>query len=128
MRVWRYNPVDDALPTIADAGDLDDRRAVFLAAPADAASPEAWLAVDDCEGEEGTVLFGAPPGEDFREYVCELLSRGVEEATAIGFTSLLAHWRAGWSSAESVLMELGFTETAPGLWRRQLVPPAPAEQ
>jgi hypothetical protein len=44
----------------------------------------------------------------------------IEEAPALGFTSLLAHWRAGWASAESVLADLGFVQGAPGMWRRSL--------
>jgi hypothetical protein len=42
----------------------------------------------------------------------------VEEARRLGFASLLAHWRAGWSDATSALAEHGFTEAAPGMWRR----------
>jgi hypothetical protein len=58
----------------------------------------------------------------FREYVRRLLSEAIEDAGALGFTSLVAHWRAGWASAEQVLGELGFGEEAPGIWRRSLDP------
>jgi hypothetical protein len=47
VRVWRYDPAQDALPDIAEPGDLDDRRTVLLAAPTKTSPPSAWLAVDD---------------------------------------------------------------------------------
>src|SRR4051812_13787958 len=117
MKVWRYDPAKDAPPTSADPTELNQRRAVFLAASDDASVPCAWIAVDDYDGSEGTVLFAAPPGEDYRAYVSALLVAAVEEARSTGFTTLLAHWRAGWSAAEAELLESGFAAAAPGTWR-----------
>jgi hypothetical protein len=76
------------------------------------------LAVDDYDGDEGTLLFGAPTGASFHEYVRALLLVAIDEGRDLGFASLLAHWRGGWSTAESVLRDLGFVEAAPGIWRR----------
>jgi hypothetical protein len=90
---------------------------VFVAALPEDAVPRAWLAIDDHEGSEGTVLFGAPPGDDYAAYVRALLAAAVKEAPMLGFESLLAHWRAGWASAEPVLDEFGFTSAGNGLWR-----------
>jgi hypothetical protein len=76
------------------------------------------LAVDDYDGDEGTMLFGAPPGESFHDYVRALVIVAMDEGRDLGFASLLAHWRGGWSTAESVLKDLDFAEVAPGIWRR----------
>jgi len=76
------------------------------------------LAVDDYNGDEGTLLFGAPTGASSHEYVRALLLVAIDEGRDLGFASLLAHWRGGWSTAESVLRDLGFVEAAPGIWRR----------
>ena len=118
MRVWRHSPTHDAVPELAEPGDLVGRRAVLVAAPPGEDVPRAWLAIDDYDGPEGTVLFGAPPGDEYRAYVRALLAAAINEARLLGFTSLLAHWRAGWASAEPVLDELGFTSAGNGLWRR----------
>jgi hypothetical protein len=118
VRTWRFNSATDAIPEGAGPGDLDGRRAVFLAAPTESAVPLAWLAVDDYDGDEGTVLFGAPPGDSFHEYVRALLVVAIDEGRNLGFASLRAHWRGGWNTAESVLRELGFAEAAPGIWKR----------
>jgi hypothetical protein len=118
MRTWRFDPATDAVPETAGPDDLDGRRAVFLAAPTESALARAWLAVDDYDGDEGTVLFGAPTGESFHDYVRALLIVAIDEGRDLGFASLLAHWRGGWSTAESVLRDLGFAEAAPGIWRR----------
>lgn len=120
MRVWRYDATRDAAPEVALPGDLQKRRTVLVAAPDENSRPVAWMAIDDYDATEGTLLFGAPPGDDFREYVRALLSAAVVEAPALGFASLLAHWRAGWASAEPVLDDLGFESAAPGIWRRGL--------
>ena len=120
VRVWRYDATRDAAPKVAGPADLETRRAVLVAAPDENSSPVAWMAIDDYDANEGTLLFGVPPGDDFREYVRALLSVAVVEAPTLGFASLLAHWRAGWASAESVLEELGFERAAPGIWRRRL--------
>jgi hypothetical protein len=120
VRVWQYEPTRDVPPEIAEPGDLDGRRAVLVAAPSDDSPPGAWLAVDEYQGNEATVLFGAPVGDCFFEYVRALLVAGLGEAATLGFGSVVAHWRAGWASAEPVLDELGFERTAPGIWRRTL--------
>jgi len=120
MRVWQHNPTHDAVPEVAEPVDLVGRRAVLVAAPAGEGVPRAWLAIDDYDGPEGTVLFGAPPGDEYRAYVRALLAAAINEARLLGFTSLLAHWRAGWASAEPVLEELGFASAGNGLWRRAL--------
>jgi hypothetical protein len=120
MRLWRYDPSEDARPVSAQPGDIDDRRAVLLAAPEGQAVAEAWMAVDDYDQGEATLLYAAPPGDKHTAYVDALLAASVEEATALGFESVLAHWRAGWSSAASVLTQHGFSEAAPGIWRRRL--------
>ena len=120
VAIWRYDPKRDAAPEIAEPGELDERRAVFLASPGEGSRPRAWIAVDGYDGTEATVLFDAPAGDEFGKYVRALVATAIEEATALGFTSLLAHWRAGWGSAEGVLAELGFTQGAPGMWRRAL--------
>ena len=120
MQVWRYNPERDAVPDVAEPGDLDQRRAVLVAARDGDSPPQAWMAVDDYDGSEATVLFGAPAGDQYRAYVGALLAAAIEEARPLGFTSLLAHWRAGWSSAQPLLDEQGFRESAPGIWRRSL--------
>jgi hypothetical protein len=118
VRVWRYEPTEDVLPELAEPGDLDKRRAVLVAAPTGDSPPSAWMAIDDYDGTEATVLFGAPAGDDFRAYVRALLTAAIEEAAMLGFSSLLAHYRAGWASAEPVLDDLGFRQAAPGIWRR----------
>ena len=120
VRVWRYDPTRDPRPNSAQPGDIDDRRAVLLAAPEGGADAVAWMAVDDYDGDEATVLFAASPGEQYLSYVSALLGAAVEEAQRLGFESLVAHWRAGWSSATAALTEAGFAETAPGIWRREL--------
>ncbi len=120
MRVWHYDPASDARPTNAEPGDVDDRRAVLLAAPEGGPDAVAWMALDDYDDGEATVLFAAPPGEDHVRWVSALLVRSIEDARRLGFSSLLAHWRAGWSTAPSVLLEQGFAEAAPGIWRRTL--------
>ena len=120
VRIWRYDPTRDARPTSAQPGDIDDRRAVLLAGPEGGEDAVAWMAVDDYDGGEATVLFAAPPGEEYSAYVSTLLAAAVEEARRLGFESLLAHWQAGWSSATAALTEARFTETAPGMWRRKL--------
>jgi hypothetical protein len=119
MRVWRYDRTRDAIPDIAEAGDFHQRRAILLAAPNDDSLPQAWMAIDDYDGSEATVLFGAP-ADQYGAYVRALLSAAIEEAQSLGFTSLLAHWRAGWGSAQPILGELAFEESAPGIWRRSL--------
>jgi hypothetical protein len=78
------------------------------------------MTVDDYDGDEATVLFGAPPGDQFGDYVSSLLPVAVEEAKKLGFVSLLAHHRGGWSVAERQLTQHGFVESAPGIWRRRL--------
>lgn len=120
VRVWHYDPATDARPKAAQPGDIDDRRAVLLAAPGGNSEAVAWMAVDDYDDGEATVLFAAPAGDEYTEYVNALLARSVEEARRLGFASVLAHWRAGWSSATSALMDQGFAEAAPGIWRRAL--------
>ena len=120
VRVWSYDPTRDARPNSAQPGDIDDRCAVFLAAPEGAADAVAWMAVDHYDGGEATVLFAAPPGEQYSSYVSALLGAAVKEARRLGVESLLAHWRAGWSSATAALTEAGFAETAPGIWHREL--------
>lgn len=120
VRVWRYDPANDVRPSNAEPGDVDDRRVVLLAAPEGESDAVAWMAVDDYWAREATLLFAAPPGEEYATYVGALLASAVEEARDLGFGSLLAHWRAGWSEALSALSEHGFTEAAPGLWRRIL--------
>jgi hypothetical protein len=120
VHIWRYDPMRDARPNSAQPGDIDDRRAVLLAAPEGGADAVAWMAVDDYDGGEATVLFAAPPGDHYPSYVSTLLRAAVEEAQRLGFESLLAHWQAGWSSATAALTDAGFTETAPGMRRREL--------
>jgi hypothetical protein len=120
VRTWRFDASVDPLPEVAQPGDVEARRAVFLAAPSDKSAPQAWIAVDDYHEGEGVLLFGAPAGERFHEYVRALLPAAIKEARNLGFTSLLAHWRGGWSTAEVVLREFGFAQAAPGIWRRRL--------
>jgi signal transduction histidine kinase len=120
MHVWRFEPASDRVPEGAQAGDLDGRRAVFVAAASKDAPARAWMAVDDYDGDEATLLFGAPSGDGFRDYVGALLPEAIEEATSLGFSSLLAHWRGGWAVAEQLLRDHGFAEAAPGMWRRRL--------
>jgi hypothetical protein len=118
--VWSYDPARDVRPSSAQPGDIDDRRAVLLAAPDGRPDAIAWMAVDDYDGTEATLLFGAPPGDEYAGLVTALLEASVEEARQLGFASLVAHWRAGWAQATSALMEHAFTEAAPGIWRRTL--------
>src|SRR4051812_6397980 len=137
VRTWLYDPANDERPPLAEPGDVEGRRAVLLAAACDAAPAEAWMAVDNYDGDEATLLFGAPPGDKYRSYVSALVGVAVEEAQRLGFRSLLAHWRGGWSSATDALKEAGFAEDAPGIWRLPLClplsaasatpPPQPAE-
>jgi hypothetical protein len=75
------------------------------------------MAVDDYDGSEGTLLFGAPAGKEYSAYLRALLPEALEEARSLGFSTLVAHWRAGWASAQQVLLEHDFVEAAPGLWR-----------
>ncbi len=59
MRVWRYEPTKDTIPTTAEPGDLNGRRIVLLAAAGpDDSSPSAWLALDDTT--EPRVPFSLP--------------------------------------------------------------------
>jgi hypothetical protein len=120
VRIWRYDPTRDSRPNSAQRGGIDDHRAVLLAAPDGGADAVAWMALDDYDGGEATVLFAAPPGKQYSSYVRTLLAATVEEAQRLGLESLLAHWQAGWSSATAALTEAHFTETAPGIWRREL--------
>lgn len=119
MRVWRYAPTADPFPDIAEPGYFADARAVLLAAPDDHAAPAAWMVVADYHDGEATLLFRAPVGDHYRVYIRALLAQAIEEARTHGFTSLLAHWRAGWATASDVLDEFGFSETDSG-WRRNL--------
>lgn len=120
MRTWKFDANADPVPDVAEPGDVEGRRAVFLAAPFGRSAPQAWIAVDDYHEGEGALLFGAPAGERFHEYVRALLRTAIEEARDLGFTSVVAHWRGGWSEAEVVLREFGFAQAAPGIWRRSL--------
>jgi hypothetical protein len=120
VRVWQYDPRDDALSDLVEPGDLENRRAVLLAAPEGERVARAWMAVDDYDADEATLLFAASPGDDYASYVGALLSASVEVARQLGFRRLLAHWRGGWASAPGVLAKHGFAEVAPGLWRRVL--------
>jgi len=120
VRTWLYDPARDDRPPLAEPGDVEGRRAVLLATGGDAAPAGAWMAVDDYDGDEATLLFGAPPGDKYRSYVSALLAVAIEEAQRLGFRSLLAHWRGGWSSATDALTEAGFAEDAPGIWRLRL--------
>jgi GNAT superfamily N-acetyltransferase len=120
MRVWRYDSDRDAVPDVAEPGDVDRRRAVFVAALDDDRLARAWMALDDYDESEATVLFGAPAGDQYGAYVRALLQAAIEAARSLGYASLLAHWRAGWSSAQPILDEFGFRESAPGIWRRSL--------
>lgn len=120
VRVWRFDPERDVAPSSAAPSDLEGRRSVLVAAPTEASASVAWIAIDDYDEAEGALLFGAPAGDEFRGFVRALLTAALAEASALGFTSLLAHWRAGWSAAEPILVELGFMQTAPGIWRRSL--------
>jgi hypothetical protein len=108
------------LPDLVEPGDLDDRRAVLLAAPEGERVARAWMALNDYHADEATLLFAAPPGDDFEGYVSALLAASVDVARQLGFGRLLAHWRGGWASAAGVLAKHGFAEDAPGLWRRAL--------
>lgn len=118
VRVWRYDPKQDAVPGVAEPGDVDERRAVLVAARSDEGPPRAWMAIDDYDRTEGTLLFGAPVGDEYGAYTRALLTAAIDEAPSLGFTSLVAHWRAGWASAEPLLDELGFAKAAEGIWRR----------
>lgn len=120
MHVRRYDPMKDDAASLADPGEFDGRRAIFVAAPERDAPPRGWIVVDDYDGSEATVLFHAPSGDEHRPYVRALLVAALDEAPRLGFTSLLAHWRAGWRTAGPVLHELGFGEAASGIWRRSL--------
>jgi hypothetical protein len=120
VRTWRFDASADPIPEGAELGDIKGRRAVFLAAPSEKSAPRGWIAVDDYHAGEGVLLFGAPAGERFHEYVRALLVPAIEEARNLGFTSLLAHWRGGWSTADVVLREFGFAQAAPGIWRRSV--------
>ena len=64
MRIGRYDP-ENPQSGLADRGEFEARRAVFLAAESEDSSPCAWIAIDDYDGDEGTVLFGAPPSDAF---------------------------------------------------------------
>jgi hypothetical protein len=52
VHAWRFEPASDRIPETAQPGDLDRRKAVFLAALSDGAAAAAWMAVDDYDGAE----------------------------------------------------------------------------
>jgi hypothetical protein len=119
VRVWLYDSTRDLPPALSGPGDVEGRRVVVLAATRSEGPADAWMALDDYDGDEAALLFAAPPGEQFRAYVEALLDAAVKEGQRLGFKSLLAHWRAGWSPAARSLEGRGFEESGPG-WRLRL--------
>ena len=57
VRTWRFDASADPVPEVAEPGDVEGRRAVFLAAPSDKSAPQAWIAIDDYHEGEGVLLF-----------------------------------------------------------------------